>query len=57
MNQHPIIYQLPGLLCDKDTWQYQTESLSQHAQIRIPDHRGLDSLDAVVELVLDEAPA
>lgn len=56
MKQLPVIYLFPGLLCDQDVWQYQITALSQHAQVRIPDFRGVDSLDSMAELVLDEAP-
>ncbi|MDG2174545.1 MAG: alpha/beta hydrolase [Gammaproteobacteria bacterium] len=56
MDQHPILYLLPGLLCDQDVWQHQVAALSQHAEIRVPDYRGVDSLEIMTELVLNEAP-
>jgi pimeloyl-ACP methyl ester carboxylesterase len=56
MDQRPIIYLLPGLLCDQDVWQHQSADLSQHAEVRIPDFKGLDSLEKMADLVLDEAP-
>jgi pimeloyl-ACP methyl ester carboxylesterase len=56
MDQRPIIYLLPGLLCDQDVWQHQSAALSQHAEVRIPDFKGLDSLEKMADLVLDEAP-
>jgi pimeloyl-ACP methyl ester carboxylesterase len=56
MDQQPVIYLLPGLLCDQDVWQHQVAVIMQHAEIRIPDFRGIDSLDAMAEMVLNEAP-
>ena len=56
MGKKPVIYLLPGLLCDADAWQFQHEYLAWYADVRIPDFRGIDSLDKMAELVLADAP-
>lgn len=56
MEEKPVIYLLPGLLCDQDVWQFQQSALGQEAEIRIPDYRGVDSLDKMAEMVLKDAP-
>ena len=50
------LYLLPGLLCDDRVWHHQQEHLSTLADIRIPDFRDFNSLDAMAQSVLDEAP-
>ncbi len=56
MSNKPVIYLLPGLLCDQSVWQYQREALNQFADVRIPDYIGVDSLSAIGDLILDDAP-
>ncbi|MDA9909205.1 hypothetical protein N9E57_01635 [Gammaproteobacteria bacterium] len=56
MTSKPLVYLLPGLLCDESVWQYQQEALADRAEIRIPDFSGLDSLLAMAEKVLADAP-
>ncbi len=50
------LYLFPGLLCDARVWRHQQEVLSRHLDVRIPDFRDFDSLDAMAQAVLDEAP-
>ena len=47
---------LPGLMCDADVWQHQAANLADLAHIIIPDFRGFDSLTAMAESVLEQAP-
>jgi len=56
MSSQNVIYLLPGLLCDSDIWQYQAQYLSDTYEVRIPDFRGMDSLSAMADKVLDGAP-
>lgn len=56
MKNKPVIYFLPGLLCDQEVWQFQRERLEQSADIRIPDFTGVDSLEKMADQVLSEAP-
>ena len=57
MAPEPVLYLLPGLLCDRDVWQFQAQALADYAEIRIPDFRGMDSLVTMADKVLAEAPA
>jgi pimeloyl-ACP methyl ester carboxylesterase len=52
----PILFLLPGLLCDARVWAHQAAHLAEFAEIRIPDFSQLDSLDAMADAVLKEAP-
>lgn len=56
MTSNPVIYLLPGLLCDRDVWHNQEAALSASMEVRIPDFAGMDSLAGMAEKVLDEAP-
>jgi pimeloyl-ACP methyl ester carboxylesterase len=56
MADKPVIYLLPGLLCDRDVWQYQARALADACEVRIPDYRGVDSLSAMAAQILAEAP-
>lgn len=56
MEEKPVIYLLPGLLCDQDVWQYQQAALGAEAEVRIPDFRGMDSLRKMADMVLKDAP-
>ena len=53
--QRPLLYLLPGLLCDKAVWLHQVDHLSDLVDIRIPDFRGYDSLTAMAEHVIQDA--
>lgn len=52
----PTLYLLPGLLCDARVWAHQATHLAKLADIRIPDFSQLDSLDAMADAVLQDAP-
>jgi len=52
----PTLYLLPGLLCDARVWAHQQANLADLVDIRIPDFRKTDSLDAMADLVLSDAP-
>lgn len=53
----PVLYLLPGLLCDETVFAEQAGALSDLCEIRIPSFRGLDSFDAMANAVLGDAPA
>lgn len=56
MNTNPVLYLLPGLLCDADVWAHQQSSLAPFADIRIPNFRGFDSFRGMALHVLEQAP-
>jgi pimeloyl-ACP methyl ester carboxylesterase len=47
---------LPGLICDQPAWQQQMDALSEIAGCTCPDYGLLDSLPAMAEAVLAQAP-
>ena len=47
---------LPGLLCDETVWVHQRSALSAIAESVVPDYRSLDSISAMADKVLKEAP-
>ena len=51
------LFLLPGLLCDQRVWLHQQQGLRDVVDIRIPDFRHYDSLDAMADAVLATAPA
>jgi pimeloyl-ACP methyl ester carboxylesterase len=50
------LFLLPGLLCDEQVWAHQVQHLSALVDIRIPDFSRFDSLDAMADAVLQQAP-
>jgi pimeloyl-ACP methyl ester carboxylesterase len=52
----PVLYLLPGLLCDATVWQHQEASLARHAEVRIPVFRGISSFREMALEVLKDAP-
>jgi len=52
----PVVYLLPGLMCDEAVWEQQQAALAPHAEVRIPVFRGFSSLRAMAEAVLQGAP-
>jgi pimeloyl-ACP methyl ester carboxylesterase len=52
----PTLFLLPGLLCDEQVWAHQARHLAALSDIRIPDFSQLDSLDAMTDAVLQQAP-
>jgi pimeloyl-ACP methyl ester carboxylesterase len=55
MTAHSLIL-IPGLMCDATVWAPQVAGLEDLAQIRIPDHGLADSLPAMAESILRQAP-
>ncbi|MDR0779188.1 MAG: alpha/beta hydrolase, partial [Pseudomonadales bacterium] len=53
----PVLYLLPGLMCDAAVWREQQAALCAQFDVRIPLFRGFDSLRAMAESVLRDAPA
>lgn len=52
----PVLYMLPGLLCDEAVFAAQIAALSDVCEVRAPIFRGLDSFDAMAQAVLADAP-
>lgn len=52
----PTLLLLPGLMCDRAVWAPQIEALSSQADCVVPHYGTLDSLSAMAEKVLAEAP-
>jgi pimeloyl-ACP methyl ester carboxylesterase len=50
------VFLLPGLLCDGTIWSDQREALGKVAEVIVPDFRYVDSVSAMAQMVLDEAP-
>jgi pimeloyl-ACP methyl ester carboxylesterase len=53
----PVLFLLPGLLCDRATWAAQCEALAERADCRVPVYRTLDSIEAMAAHVLRAAPS
>lgn len=51
----PLIL-LPGLMCDATVWRPQLDGLADIATMQVPDYGDRDSLGAMAEQVLAEAP-
>lgn len=56
MNHLPVVL-LPGLVCDAAVWTHARAVLEARAPVFIADHGLLDSLGAMAEKVLREAPS
>lgn len=56
MSAKPVVYLLPGLMCDEAVWEHQASALAPYAEVRIPVFRGFNSLRAMAQHVLDDAP-
>ncbi len=48
---------VPGLLCDAALWRHQVEHLAEMAAVTVADVTGQDSMAAMAEAVLSQAPA
>ena len=57
MAARPTLYLLPGLLCDAYTFEHQKRALEGEFDVRVLDFFGLDSMTAMAQRVLDDAPA
>jgi pimeloyl-ACP methyl ester carboxylesterase len=47
---------IPGLLCDAAVWAEQLSALRRHAQVQIAEHRMCDSLGAMAQTIIVNAP-
>lgn len=56
MTEKPVLFLLPGLMCDEAVWTHQQQVLSPYAEVIIPVFRGFNSLVAMAEHVLALAP-
>ena len=56
MAVRPTLYLLPGLLCDAYTFEHQKRALEGDFDVRVLDFFGLDSMTAMAQRVLDDAP-
>ncbi len=52
-----VLLLLPGLLCDDTVWTHQQRALSAIADTFVPDYTSLDTITAMAEKVLRDAPA
>jgi pimeloyl-ACP methyl ester carboxylesterase len=52
----PVVL-LPGLVCDDTVWTHARAALKAHAPVSVCEYGSLDSLGAMAEKVLAEAPA
>jgi pimeloyl-ACP methyl ester carboxylesterase len=55
-NVIPDVLLLPGLLCDERLWAAQTEALAGSARSRTPDLTAYESIAAMADAVLSQAP-
>lgn len=51
------LYLLCGLLCDEEVWAGQVPELAKHYDVRVVSFQGLDSIGAMADKVLKDAPA
>ena len=56
MTEKPVLFLLPGLMCDEAVWIDQQKTLSPYANVIIPVFRGFDSLTDMAAYVLEQAP-
>lgn len=50
------LYLLCGLLCDEEVWAGQVPELAKHYDVRVVSFQGLDSIGAMADKVLKDAP-
>lgn len=56
MSDKPVLYILPGLLCDESIFAQQKAALADICEVRSPHFRGFDSIVAMAQHVLETAP-
>jgi len=56
MTDKPVLFLLPGLMCDEAVWVDQQKTLSPFANVIIPVFRGFDCLTDMAAYVLEQAP-
>lgn len=54
--ERPVLFLLPGLLCDGTVWAAQQDGLSRTHDVRVADFRSFDHITAMAEAVLAGAP-
>ena len=47
---------VPGLLCDDWLWSFQVEALADIADVRVANHGEVDTLGALAESIINQAP-
>ena len=52
----PVVYLLPGLMCDETVWLHQRAVLQAEFEVKIPVFRGFTSLREMALWVLETAP-
>ena len=52
----PVVL-LPGLVCDATVWEHARQPLAARTDVHVAQHGTLDSLGAMAEKVLREAPS
>ncbi len=57
MSVKPVLYMLPGLLCDETVFVPQTQGLAESIDVRVPRFLGFDSLTDMARHVLEIGPA
>ena len=55
-DSRPVLYLLPGLLCDATCWQHQQAALTDIVELRIPSFKGFSSFQTMAASVLEQAP-
>ncbi len=56
MSAKPVLYILPGLLCDGSIFEAQKRDLADICEVRTPHFGGFDSIVAMAQSVIDDAP-
>lgn len=56
MSDKPVLFLLPGLLCDETVFAPQAAGLADICDVRVPDLRGFSSMKDMAQHVLDQAP-
>jgi len=52
----PVLFLLPGLLCDETVWRAQVKQFASIADVRVPHYGDADSIAGMAEIVLKDAP-
>lgn len=55
MNGRPVLWLLPGLLCDDHVWRRQAEAFSASHDVRIAGFRGFSSITEMARSVLEQS--
>ncbi len=57
MAERPALLLLPGMMCDYAAWQAQIDGLADLCSPRLVDFRDADSIEAMADIALSQAPA